>query len=70
MTRAELIKEIQALDPEAKGLSKMKKADLQTALDGLQPAASPPGEHDWRLMFDGPDANEHWKGPDSPRWCG
>jgi hypothetical protein len=108
VTRNDLIKEIRALDPGAKGLSKMKKVDLQAALDGLRkPAASVetiplncadcgafhPGSvlertggacpnpkltrkptkasevHDWRLMFDGPEANDCWKGPDAARWC-
>jgi hypothetical protein len=98
MTRADLIQAILTLDPEAKRLSKLKKAVLQERLDGLQqhpgcgrgagadpkcegcaactdPApiqAGPPAEpgvHEWKQMFDTPEANEHWSGPDSGRWC-
>jgi hypothetical protein len=90
VTRADLINEIRALNPEAKRLSKLKKAVLQERLAALQHPGCGRGEgadpkcegcaactdpapiqaaHDWKQMFDGPDANGHWSGPDSGRWC-
>lgn len=79
MTKPELVEAILEMDSTARPtrLKRLKKAVLVQRLSELQAAAATREEvvekkaavHDWRQMFDGPETNEYWSGPDSGRWC-